>query len=411
MRAGALLRSGFARALLATLVLTGALAGVARADSAVFSSTGTEQTFTVPAGVTVLQVVAIGGHGGVGVTNGSAGGAGGPAQGVAGNLSVTPGQLLYIEVGGVGAAGASGGSGGFNGGGPSPGCGGGGGASDIRTSPITAGLSPDTRLIVAAGGGGGGNGGPTSTGGAGGAGEAAGGSGDASASGGQPGTQSAGGAGGGPLFAGSAGQIGLGGNGGSGANAGGGGGAGVFGGGGGGAAGLLTGGGGGGGGASRPPAGGAKAVAGATAAPAILLGWQPVSVTGSTPVLPPVTPPAQLTPTNNFTILHPTVGSDGRIVLKLNAPGAGVFTAIAGTTTKIKKKSKKIIYGGAVGIARVPGTVKVVVKPSSAGKKARKQVKKLSVPIAITFRPLGGTAATKRTTVVVKGTKKKKKKH
>src|SRR4051794_34021201 len=78
------------------------------ARGATFSSTGSEQTLRVPAGVTSLPVTAVGGEGSAeGVR------AGGRAGTAAGTLAVTPGQILYIEVGGTGAGS------GFNGGGAS----------------------------------------------------------------------------------------------------------------------------------------------------------------------------------------------------------------------------------------------------------------------------------------------------
>ena len=79
--------------------------------------TGTTQTFTVSAGVTSLQIVAVGGQGGSGL-----GGPGGNGAKVAGTLSgVSPGQVLYVIVGGNGGNGsgadANGQPGGFYGGG------------------------------------------------------------------------------------------------------------------------------------------------------------------------------------------------------------------------------------------------------------------------------------------------------
>src|SRR4051794_3161999 len=113
--------------------------------SAVFASTGAEQTYVVPAGATSVHVTAIGGHGGAGV-----GSAGGAANLVAADIPVTGGQTLYVEVAGNGKDSndaTNPGQGGFNGGGN--GAGGGGGASDVRTAPRTAGLTPiDSRLIV-----------------------------------------------------------------------------------------------------------------------------------------------------------------------------------------------------------------------------------------------------------------------
>jgi hypothetical protein len=237
-----------------------------------FSSTGSEQTFAVPTGVSSVSAAAVGGRGatGAGTDPGSSGGAGGFGAQVTGDLAVTGGETLYVEVAGNGA----GQTGGFNGGAGSGAAacigGGGGGASDIRTSSSSAGGSSGSRLLVAAGGGGGGGG--TSlicgfdTGPGGGGGSA-----------GQPGTGVAGGGGGagtataggssgtaeagcGGCVAGGQGVLAAGGAGAGGGMAGGGGGGGYFGGGGGGeGGGAIGGGGGGGGGSNLVPAGGSAA--------------------------------------------------------------------------------------------------------------------------------------------------------
>ena len=96
--------------------LGGSVAGAAQGTTTTvtFAYTGSQQSFTVPAGVTSLSVTATGAAGGVGggeVT----GGAGAVASDV---VSVTPGTVYTVEVGGTGgAAGASTNNGGFNGGG------------------------------------------------------------------------------------------------------------------------------------------------------------------------------------------------------------------------------------------------------------------------------------------------------
>src|SRR5439155_17084364 len=114
-----------------------------------FSYTGAEQSWLVPNGVTRVHVTLIGGRGG---GNAQVTAAGGRGAAVAADLDVTPGQTLYVEVGGNGQNG--GGTGyavpAFNGGGlagsVSPGAG--GGAADIRTVPrANAGTLP-SRLIV-----------------------------------------------------------------------------------------------------------------------------------------------------------------------------------------------------------------------------------------------------------------------
>lgn len=187
-----------------------------------FSATHAEQQFTVPAGVSTIHAVLVGGHGGT-INTGVYGGRG---AAVAGDLAVTPGSTLYVEVGGNGQYI----SGGFNGGGMSFDDGGGGGASDLRTTPRADAGSLASRLMVAAAGGGAGS---SASGGD------AGSSGDPTPSantGGSAGTASSGGAGGTvPLGSfsspGSDGTLGQGGAGGG--TGGGGGGAGLFGGGGG----------------------------------------------------------------------------------------------------------------------------------------------------------------------------------
>ncbi len=118
---------------------------------------GHRQTFQVPAGVTRLQVVAIGGvgsgHGGVGPDYGG----GNPGR-VYAVISVAPAERLYVYVGGNGDyvygyggynGGASGGSSGGSFTAYSSGYGG-GGATDIREG----GTRLKNRILVAGGGGG-----------------------------------------------------------------------------------------------------------------------------------------------------------------------------------------------------------------------------------------------------------------
>ena len=126
-------------------------------SSTTFSYTGAVQTYTVPTGVTSIGFDVQGGSGGLPDTSGAPGTAANGGR-VQGNLTVTPGQILYIYVGGKGADWTSSiaSSGGFNGGGLGgsfAACG--GGASDIRTS--ASGTAYTGRLVVAGGGGGGGD--------------------------------------------------------------------------------------------------------------------------------------------------------------------------------------------------------------------------------------------------------------
>ena len=155
------------RAVATSAVLVGVAAAAVDADAATFAPllpNGGEQTYTVPAGVTRVNVVAVGAPGGTGSgVMSHVGGAGGRGALAAADLDVRPGEVLYVEVGRPGLdAGITTGQGGFNGGGSSLDGGGGGGASDVRTCSITASScgpgvadSAHSRLLVAAGGGGG----------------------------------------------------------------------------------------------------------------------------------------------------------------------------------------------------------------------------------------------------------------
>jgi hypothetical protein len=214
-----------------------------------FRYTGHRQSFIVPKGVEQLQILARGGMGG-----GPASVGGGLVGRVLALISVTPGEQLFVFVGGAG----SGQSGGFNGGangGSSTHCEcygyGGGGASDVRSNGYEVG----DRILVAGGGGGNGANGDDSTdfGGSGGGGggfhalSGKDGTGDYPGYGGVGGSQNNGGSGGpggsgpsGTGESGSGGSLGAGGDGGGGGSAtsgagGGGGGGGYYGGGGGGA--------------------------------------------------------------------------------------------------------------------------------------------------------------------------------
>ena len=183
---------------------------VALAQTTTFSETGSVQTYTVPAGATAITVDAYGAQGG-GIQCGGAeeyqskGGCGGRVKAT---ISVTPGHVLNIVVGGHGGVVSgtlSSGAAGYGGGGADayynttwPSAGGGGGSFIIDA---TAG---DTLLVAGGGGGGGGDFCSTSfsgsygdNGGAGGG--STGGAGNANlcgtGAGGKGGTQTAGGAG------------------------------------------------------------------------------------------------------------------------------------------------------------------------------------------------------------------------
>ena len=276
------------------MALVGASAASAVVVEETFTSTGAEQTFTVPAGVTSIHVVAIGGAGGA-AYSGYGGAPGGRGAVVSGDVSVTPGTL-YVEVGGDATSVGCQYSeipcrGGFNGGGSSvtptnENGAGGGGASDVRTVSIGSEPSPgaeasrESRLLIAAGGGAGSaNDGGYCTGGAGGDaaedGHSGGSCGSPAGTGGGAGKATEGGVGGKSSYQTSeAGSLGKGGSvveGGAG-----GGGGGLYGGGGGSepfgsVAAHTAGGAGGGGGSNFVPAGGTSAVAASGAQPSVTI--------------------------------------------------------------------------------------------------------------------------------------------
>ena len=137
----------------ATVTVTPSTGGGGGPVTQTFNYTGSMQSWTVPAGVTVIQVDARGGAGGF--NGGIAGGMGGRTLA---SISVTPGQVIEIYVGQAGVNTAGSNPPVYNGGGgvfsySSGGTAGtGGGGTDLRISPY--GLA--NRLVIAGGGGGGG---------------------------------------------------------------------------------------------------------------------------------------------------------------------------------------------------------------------------------------------------------------
>ncbi len=117
------------------------------AQSVSFSYTGSVQTYIVPKDVSSIAIDMSGAAGGS--TSISEGGAGGRVQC---SLAVTPGDAIYLYMGGAGHNSKSNGAaGGYNGGGAgSEDAGGGGGATDIRYRSTAL----SNRVVVAGGGGG-----------------------------------------------------------------------------------------------------------------------------------------------------------------------------------------------------------------------------------------------------------------
>ncbi len=134
------------------LMATSAAAAAPPTMTETFSSTGAEQSFTVPTGVSSVRVNAIGAAGGQAFGPFGNDGTGGAGADVVGQLPVSAGEVLYVEVAASGFNGGGSGGEGFEGGFG----GSGGGASDVRTSSMAEPESLESRLLVAGGGGGGG---------------------------------------------------------------------------------------------------------------------------------------------------------------------------------------------------------------------------------------------------------------
>jgi Glycine rich protein/Abnormal spindle-like microcephaly-assoc'd, ASPM-SPD-2-Hydin len=270
-----------------------------------FTTVG-EHQFTVPAGVTSVEFAVTGAAGGNSGTS-----VGGRGATVTGTLTVFPGQLWYVQVGGRGTNATTSSSaiqpGGANGGGQ--GAAGGGGASDIRTLPTAFAGSLTSRVVVAGGGGGSAFRSIVAQGGAGGDAGAPGVDTSGGAGGGQPGTQAAGGAGGlGTLGGndGTAGVLGFGGAGGGPNWRAGGGGGGYYGGGGG--AGMAScnpcnRNGGGGGGSSLAPADATVALAAAGTEARVSFTYELAGPQPSAPGLDfPATTAGSLSPSQTLTV-------------------------------------------------------------------------------------------------------------
>jgi hypothetical protein len=399
VRLGGRSRSAIVSTALVGGSVAAALAGAApaaAAETTTFASTGAEQIYTVPPGITALDIVAVGG-------GAYGGGYNLPSYGarVSGTLAVTPGELLYVEVGGNGLGGSGApGPGGFNGGAPGgaaaggPAGGGGGGASDIRTVARAQAGSLQSRLLVAGGGGGGSGlfGGVYADGHGGNAGSQGG---NGNATGGGPGTASAGGAGGASGSGGASGIAGSLGSGGAGGGAsGGGGGGGYYGGGGGGGKGSGDGGGGGGGSSYVGPEVSGSAIAiDSTHTPLITIS------TVDPPVPPDPDPPADPNPppapSNQFTLGKPERKRHGRARVDAVLPGPGTITleeANAGVSARIKPFSTT---------ADAAGVTTLKIKPTRHTKRELVD-HRVKVDFTVIYTPTGGEPSSQMGTVRLK---------
>src|SRR5207244_192676 len=113
-------RAGVGRRVRAAALASARAASLSIASSTVpalagqqtFTSTGAEQQFTVPAGVVILHLTLVGAPGATGSNVGGTGGAGANGARVTADLAVSPGDTLFVEVGGAGSTASGGGNGG-----------------------------------------------------------------------------------------------------------------------------------------------------------------------------------------------------------------------------------------------------------------------------------------------------------
>ena len=384
-------------------------AGQALGQTVSFFSTGGQQTFTVPAGVSTVNVVAVGGSGG-GAGSKAPGGFGGESSA---SLAVSPGQVLYVEVGGNGGSGSGSGAGGFNGGGKGgTGAGGGAGASDVRTAPLGESTSLASRLIVAGGGGGGATAPGGANAGAGGAGTGGGGAGTETGNG-------AGGAGIENASAGSPGAFGIGGAGGAGSTGGAGGGGGVFGGGGGGAScsqnpmycDALTLGGNGGGGSSGFASGASDTSVGTdtSGVPEITLTY-----TGPAPV-PPPTPPStadiaksllsQLVPSGKAARLSAIRKSHG-YTFSFNALLSGTaaisWVEVQRTRKHGHTKTRTVLIAKGSHKFSAAGKARLAIRLTTKGRGVFKHARRLKLMAKGSFKPTGAAVIARQKTFTLK---------
>jgi hypothetical protein len=114
-----------------------------------------------------------------------------------------------------------------------------------------------------------------------------------------------------------------------------------------------------------------------------------VSILSTSPIPPP--------PSNAFAMGKPVLNKKkGTAKLPVTVPGAGTLT-IADAKAKGKKRIKaKTVKAVAAGSVNLP------VKPTKSARNTLREKGKLSLRVAVTFTPTGGTAATQTRKVVLK---------
>jgi len=113
---------------------------------------------------------------------------------------------------------------------------------------------------------------------------------------------------------------------------------------------------------------------------------------------------------NVFTLAKLSATKRGSIKIKLDAPDAGRFTALAtipSTSAKkdartAKKTKKPIAYGTRTASVTGGRTLTITVKPIKRAASLLRRKRRLRVTVSITFVPTGGVARTRTATILVK---------
>jgi hypothetical protein len=155
-----------------------------------------------------------------------------------------------------------------------------------------------------------------------------------------------------------------------------------------------------------------------------------VNAAGTSPVVAgdaftyqaPAPPPAPTPPSNAFTVRNLSVQSNSTIVIALNSPGPGNFSATAIATAagtaatgrrghRKTKKPSHIRFGTATVLSTGTGAVQLRITPTATARRLLRQGESLRVATTITFTPVDGTPATQTKTLTVAPKRTKHKHH
>ncbi|MBA2504742.1 MAG: hypothetical protein H0V29_02220 [Thermoleophilaceae bacterium] len=92
---------------------------------------------------------------------------------------------------------------------------------------------------------------------------------------------------------------------------------------------------------------------------------------------------------------------DGSATLTIGCPGPGTLSA-TGTSGSGASAKKLVVLASGKATAKKAGPVKLVLKPTPAGKKILKKKGKLSLTVKVTFKPKSGGSTTKTLKVKLK---------